>query len=114
MVPHPKPILATPNNPAVSATVGLGTNGAAGIHVSDDNGAEGLVKVIIGQGFTNSGSIALTFPNTPPSLFFEGDETFGALTQSTVGKVITVSWSNAKFVVTGKPIFINYQWSVYR
>lgn len=109
----PAPWLAALNTPAVSATAGLGTGGGAAVQ-TPDSGGFGDIYVYAGPNFTASGSVALTFPSTPPTLFIAGDETFGALTQATVGNVVTISWTAfaPKSPGGGKKYNIHYEWSV--
>lgn len=110
---EPAPWLAALNTPVVTSTSGLGTGGGAAVQTADSGGF-GDIFVYVGDDFTASGSIALTFPNTPPSLFISGDESFGPLTQATVGNVVTISWTAASFKSPsgGKRYQIHYEWSV--
>jgi hypothetical protein len=105
------PILAASNTPVVKTATGLGTGGGAYITTADSSGY-GDIVVIPGPGYTAAGSVAITFPNTPPSLFISADEQFGAVTQATVGNVVTISWTNAKFPAPGSPqgYNIHYEW----
>jgi len=108
---EPTPLLATPNQPIVSATSGLGTGGGAGIAVGDDNGF-GDINVFAGPDYSASGSVSLTFPNTPPTLFISAEQAFGAVAQNTVSKTVTISWSAASFKSTGmKPYNIHFEWA---
>jgi hypothetical protein len=108
---EPVPVLATPNPPVVSATTGLGTGGGAGIAVGDDNGF-GDINVFAGPNANAAGSVSLTFPNTPPTLFISAEQSFGAITQATVSKTVTISWTNASFKSPGGKIYnIHYEWA---
>lgn len=108
---EPIPWLAADNTPAVSATSGLGTGGGAGVQTPDSSGF-GDIYVYVGAGVATSGSVALTFPNTPPTLFISADQAFGTLTQATVSDVVTISWTGAAFKSPGggKKYNIHYEW----
>lgn len=106
---EPAPWLAAPNTPNVSAVTGLGTGGGASLQTIDSSGF-GSVLVAPGQGFASNGSVALTFPSVPPVLFISGDQEFGILAQSTVGNVVTISWSGANFPSPGSSYAIHYEW----
>jgi hypothetical protein len=106
---EPAPWLAPLNTPSVSAATGLGTGGGAGVQTPDSSGF-GSVVVIIGTGWTSNGSVALQFPSTPPNLFLSGSQSFGTLSQNTVGNVVTISWIGASFV-PGRHL-LQYEWSV--
>lgn len=109
---EPPPWLAPLNTPVVSTTSGLGTGGGAGVETIDSSGF-GEVSIQAGKGYSAAGSVALTFPSPPPTLFISGDEAFGPLTQATVGDVVTISWTAAKFVGgNSKPYKIHYEWAV--
>lgn len=110
---EPIPWLAALNTPAISAATGLGTGGGAGVQTSDSSGF-GDVFIYIGPGFTANGTIALTFPSAPPTLFISGDAAFGTLSQATVGNVVTISWTAASFPSPGraKRHLIHYEWSL--
>jgi len=105
------PWLAAENTPAVSSVSGLGTGGSAAVQTTDSGGF-GNVNVWIGANANASWSIVLTFPSTPPALFIAGDDAFGPITQSTSGNNVTLAGDAAKFVYTGKPLTIHYEWSV--
>jgi len=105
------PWLAAANTPKVSATTGLGTGGGASVQTPDSSGF-GSVFVYLGTGAATSGSVALTFPSTPPTLFIAGAENFGTVSQATVGNVVTISWTGATLVPSSCPKKIAYEWSV--
>lgn len=108
------PWLAANNTPAVSATTGLGTGGGASVQ-TPDSGGFGDINVSVGRGATAAGSIALTFPSAPATLFIAADEAFGPITQATVADVVTISWTAANFVAgNSKPYRIHYEWAVSR
>ena len=107
---EPVPWLAPVNPPIVSATTGLGTGGGAGIAVSDDNGF-GDINIQIGTVYSSSGSVALTFPNTPPTLFVSAEQSFGTVSQNTVSEVVTISWTGATFAAIGKIHTIHFEWA---
>ena len=108
---EPIPLLAAANRPVVSATSGLGTGGGAGIAVGDFNGF-GDINVNAGPDCSASGSVSLTFPNTPPTLFISAEQAFGAVTQNTVSKVVTISWTAASFKSPGRKNYsIHYEWA---
>ena len=106
------PWLAASNTPAVSTVTGLGTRGGASVQTPDGSGF-GEVWVYPDANFTASGSVALTFPSAPPSLFIAPDQSFGPVTQATVGNVITISWTAAAFgsVSGSKKHLIAYEWT---
>jgi len=105
-VPSP---LAASNTPGVSATTGLGTGGGAGVQ-TPDSGNFGDVFVYAGSGVATSGSVALTFPGTPPAMFISGDPLFGTITQATVGSVLTISWTGATLKARSTPYVLHYEW----
>lgn len=105
------PWLAAQNTPKVSACTGLGAGGAAAVQTSDSGGF-GDVLVYIGAGWNTSGSVALTFPSAPPTLFIAGGEAFGTVSQNTVGNIVTVSWINASFVPRSQPYQLHYEWNL--
>jgi len=107
------PVLAADNVPVISAVAGLGTGGGASAF-SPSNGAFGYVDVFAGEGYDAAGSVALTFPSAPATMFISGDEAFGALTQAVDGNVIAISWANASFVPRSAPYRINFQWATSR
>jgi len=107
------PWLAANNTPAVSATTGLGTKGGAAVQ-TPDSGGFGDIRVFPDSNYSASGSVAITFPSTPPTLFIAADQAFGPVTQSTLGNVVTISWTAATFPVTSngtKPFNIHYEWN---
>lgn len=110
---EPIPWLAAANTPAVSAAVGLGTGGGAGLGDTRDSSGFGSIRLVAGPGFSAAGHVALTFPNTPPTLFISGEGVFGPLTQATAGNVVTISWT--AFVPaspdSAKGYFIYYEWA---
>lgn len=79
-----------------------------------DSGGFGDICVFVGPGFTASGSIAIVFPSTPPTLFISAEDVFGPVTQATVSNTVTISWSAASFKSPGatKAYMIHYEWSV--
>ena len=107
---EPVPILAASNVPSVSAVTGLGSGGA-GLH-TEDNGALGEIILRAGNGVLSSGSVAITFPGTPPALFISGDELIGNLSQSTVSKTVTISWTGAKMLPGNSLYKIAFEWAV--
>lgn len=109
---EPIPWLAAANTPAVSATSGLGTGGGAAVQ-TPDSGGFGDIFLYAGPGATPTGSVSLTFPSTPPALFLSAEQTFGPITQATVGNVVTISWTAfaPKSIGGGKTYFIHYEWA---
>ena len=105
------PWLAALNTPSVSSTSGLGTGGGAAVQTSDSGGF-GEVLVNTGPSSSATWNVVLTFPSTPPTLFISGDDAFGPITQATVGNNVTLSGTGAKFLLTGKPYKLHYEWSV--
>lgn len=103
------PWLAPLNTPSVGAVTGLGTGGGACVQ-TPDSGGFGEVRVYPGKGAASSGSVALVFPNTPPTLFIAAD--WATVTQATVGNTVTISWTGANLVNNGKHVKIAYEWSV--
>ena len=103
------PWLAASNTPAVSATTGLGTGGGASVQ-TPDSGGFGEVLVRGGVGVATSGSVALTFPSTPPTLFVSGDQEFGTITQATVGDVVTISWTGGTMIPRDRLYQLHYEW----
>lgn len=103
---------AAANTPAVSAVTGLGTGGGAAVQ-TDDSGNYGAVLVYAGAGVATSGSIDLTYPSTPPTLFIAGREAFGTITQATVGNVVTISWTGASMIPRSTPYALAYEWANY-
>jgi len=92
---EPVPVLAASNNPVVLSATGLGTGGGASLFAPQTG--LGDIKLFVGKGYSASGNVALQFPSAPPALYISGDEQFGPLTQSTVGNVVTISWTAARF-----------------
>lgn len=103
------PWLAADNTPQVSAIVGLGTGGGAAVQ-TPDSGGFGSVDVFAGPGALAAGSVALTFPSTPPTLFIAADEAFGPVTQETVDNVVTISWTAASLIARSTRYRIYYEW----
>lgn len=110
---EPPPWLAALNTPAVQGATGLGTGGGASLFTTDSGGF-GDIRLFAGPGFTAAGSVALAFPNAPPTLFISGANDFGPLTQATVGNVVTISWTAFAPKSPGgtKAYDIHYEWSV--
>jgi hypothetical protein len=102
------PWLAADNTPQVSAVTGLGTGGGAGVQTPDSSGF-GRVEMQVGSNPSAGGSVALTFPSTPPTLFVSGSEGLGTVTQATVGNVVTVSWTGTPRLKSKQ--HIHYEWS---
>lgn len=103
------PVLAASNIPVVSGTTG---NVAAGVQLDMSNGAKGKVRVFPAANAQASGSVALTFPNTPPTLFIASDEQLGTVTQATVGNVVTISWTGAAMIGGRQhPYHIAFMWA---
>lgn len=108
----PKPVASGSNVPAVKATTGLGAGGGAGVYAPEQNSGFGAVLVYPGKNPATSGSVTLTFPQTPPTLFVSGSENFGTVSQSTVGNDVTFSWASAN-LTTGSPHYrLSYEWAV--
>jgi hypothetical protein len=102
------PWLAAANTPAVSATTGLGTGGGASVQ-TPDSGGFGEVFLQIGSNPSAGGSVALTFPSTPPTLFVSGSEELGTVTQATVSNVVTVTWAGTPRLKSKQQI--DYEWA---
>lgn len=107
------PILSTAQPPAVSSATGLGTGGGAGVQSqlapTDGQGA-GFVELSAGVDAATGGSIVLTYPQTPPTMFYSAPEALPGFSVAGQGTTThTLSW-------TGKPPAgrhrIAYQWSV--
>lgn len=95
-----QPLLAA-NIPQVGATTGLGTKGGAGLTCMITNGSQFRVRVVPDNNAAAGGSVALVYPNTPPSIFICSEEAFGPVTQATVSKTITITWTAASFPAAG-------------
>jgi hypothetical protein len=102
------PVLAAANTPAVSATTGLGTGGGASI-TTPFSGGSGDVLIQVGSNPSAGGTVALTFPSTPPALFISGSEGLGTVSQATVGDVVTITWTGTPRL--GSRQSIHYEWS---
>lgn len=101
------PVLAASNIPAVSATTG---GVAASCNSQMSNGLIGSVSIFPGSAPQAAGSVALTFPSAPPTLFIAPEEGLGPVTQATVGNVVTISWTAASMIAgRSKPYNIGYQ-----
>ena len=81
---------------------------------TSDSGGFGDIRVFIGPDFTASGSIAIVFPSTPPTLFISAEDAFGPITQATISNTVTISWTAASFKSPSatKAYMIHYEWSV--
>lgn len=101
---------AAANTPAVKSVSGLGSKGAAGVQTPDSGGFGEIFAYADGTGIATSGSIAIVFPNTPPTLFIAGDAEFGTLSQATVSKTVTISWAGATIKARSTPYKIHYEW----
>lgn len=102
------PVLAAANVPAVSATSG---NVAAGVQLDMTNGAKGTVQIFPNANVATSGSVALTFPSTPPTLFVGADQALGTVTQATANDVVTISWTGASMIGgRSRPYLIAFMW----
>lgn len=110
------PTLSTAAAPSVSTTTGLGTGGGASVQTKglpSDGQGFGDVVVMSGSNPSSSGSVVLTFPQTPPILFFAADEGFGALTvtgNDGAHTSITVAWSVT--LPKSRRLGIHYEWNV--
>lgn len=105
------PWLAASNTPAVSAVTGLGTGGGAAVQTPDSSGF-GEILVYPGAAPSAGGSVAITFPSTPPTLFIVGDDEFGPVTQATVSKTVTITWTASHFVSKRTaPYVLHYEWA---
>ena len=103
------PWLAAANTPKVKSTSGLGTGGGAGID-TPDSGGFGDIDIFLGLSLTANGSVTITFPSTPPTLFISGPEGFGALSQATVGNDVTISWTADVDIPRKRRYRIHYEW----
>jgi hypothetical protein len=97
------PTLAPANTPIISGVTGAG---GAGLNTTFGGGYFDILVSAPGP----SGSVALTFPSAPPTLFIAGEENFGTVTQATIGNVTTVSWSGGVSSLNHKRI--HCEWSV--
>lgn len=102
---------AADNTPKVSAVTGLGTGGGAGVQ-TPDSGNFGQVDINVGSNPSVGGSVDLTFPSTPPTLFIAGSQDLGAVSQSTLVNVVTISWAGQPQKLTKQTI--HYEWANYR
>lgn len=103
---------AAANIPGVSALTGAGTGAGAAVQTSG-GGNFGEVWIYAGTSPAAGGSVAITFPSTPPVLFVSGSpESFGTITQATVGNVVTVSWTGT-LKNNGMPYKLSYEWFNY-
>lgn len=97
--------LAANNVPMIGSTSGCD---GASVQIGETNGSQG--EVVINKP-SASGSVALNFPSTPPTLFIAGSpDVFGTITQSTTNDVITISWSGGNGNANGRAR-ISYQWA---
>lgn len=86
--------LAANNVPVVGATTGIGTGGGAAVQIGQTNGSQGYVEILAGSNPSSGGSVALVFPSTPPTLFIAANpDSFGTISQATVGNTVTISWT---------------------
>lgn len=108
---EPIPWLATPANPpGVSAAVGLGTGGGAGVFTPDGSGF-GVIELQMGSNPSAGGHVDLKFAQAPPTLFFSGSEGLGNLTVTNQGTTtVTVTWDGTPRL--GSKQRIQYEWSV--
>lgn len=99
--------LATNNVPVMGAVTGAD---AASVQIGQSNGAQGSILIYHPSG---SGSVALNFPSTPPTLFIAGNPSvFGTISQATVGDVVTVTWSGGNGGLNrSEPYIISFQWA---
>lgn len=107
------PWLAADNTPKVVSATGLGTGGGAAIQ-TPDSGGFGEILLYVGPGYTQSGSVVIRFPSTPPTLFIAANN-FRGLSQNTVGNDVTISWTSVLFTSNNpetKAHHIHYEWSV--
>ena len=105
---EPAPWLAASNTPAVKTTTGLGTGGGAGVN-TPDSGGFGDVILQVGSNPSAGGTVVLTFPSTPPTLFISGSEDLGTVTQATVGNNVTVTWGGTPRLNSNQ--YIHYEWA---
>lgn len=84
------PVLAANNIPVVGAVTGVDGCSCQ----TPTNGGFGTVFVYSGSSPSSGGSVALVFPNTPPTIKIAGNQdAFGTLSQNTVSKTVTISWT---------------------
>ena len=100
--------LAASNIPSVGAATGLGTGGAAGMAHMPSNGANGAVNVYLGPGFDQALTINVTFPSTPPTLFWSCN--FGTFEVSTEDdKTYTLTFSEVIGIARSEPWLVSFQ-----
>lgn len=99
--------------PAVASATGLGTGGGASVWTPFGSGW-GYIECTIGKNPASAGSIFLTFPTAPPTLFFSSSEPFGALTAGGQGTTnMTLSFTGAALGGSvGRRLRINFEWNV--
>jgi len=109
------PVLSTAQPPAVSATTGLGTGGGAAVQSKgspSDGQGFGHINIQAGSNPSASWSITLSFPQTPPTLFFAGDSG-AALTFTVSGQgTQTITLSGSTAFGPNRRHTIAYEWSV--
>jgi hypothetical protein len=102
--------LSTAAAPMVLQTTGLGVGGGASVQ-SKDGQCFGEVFVQTGAAPAASGSVVLSFPQTQPTMFFSGDEEFGALTIGAQGVTpIAIGWNLT--LPPRRLLRLQYEWSV--
>lgn len=109
--PQVLPWKAAANQPWLTSVTGLGAKGGAQIVPITNNGF-GTINVFVGQGASSSGSIVLTFPNTPPDLVAYGEEALGNFNYSLSGRTLTLTWDSATYIARSQPYLIEYEWKV--
>lgn len=105
-----QPYLGSPPN--VQAITGFGTGSGAMIqnNGSDADQSQGLVAVMMGLAPSNTGTVMLRFPVTPPTMFFTAD--WASLVVGVVGNVVTLTWTQTAPTLTpGRWHYIAYQWA---
>jgi hypothetical protein len=99
--------LASNNVPAISGTTGLGTGGGAGTAHMPTNGANGQIDVYLGPGFSQSLTVALTFPSAPPTLKWASN--LGTFSVANAGQVFTLTFSAVIGIARSVPYKISWQ-----
>ena len=102
--------LAANNVPVPGTVTGAGTGGGASIQIGQTNGSQGYIEVLAGSNPSAGGSVVMAFPSTPPTLFLAASpDSFGTISQATVGNNVTVSWTGT--LGASKRHRIAYQWA---
>lgn len=100
-------VLAAANVPSIKSTTGLGTGGGASLS-APFGGVSGDVLIQVGSNPSAGGTVVLTFPGTPPTLFVAGSEGLSTVTQGTVANDVTLTWAGTPRL--NSKALIHYEW----